>query len=465
MAGQWPKLIRDPIHNLIRFDANDLDRLLLDLIDCREFQRLRRIKQLGFSDTVFPGATHTRFAHSIGVMWNARRLLDHLGRTVPDLVDEHRQVVLIAALLHDLGHGPFSHAFEKVTNDKHEVRTVEIILGRERDDEHETEIHRRLADYDASLPDRVASVFPESLGLTDEANLGGYECPKALRDVVSSQLDADRWDYLLRDSHFSGTEYGRFDLAWLIDHLEIDADHDRLFLTRKAHHAVEEYIFARYHMYQAVYYHKATRASEVMLRLLFQRYRELLAQKDTERKRRNIVRDAPVVVVHAFSPEAISLVDYLLLDDHCVTQFLKAAMHASDKTLAYLGHGLLNRRLFKCVDATDAPKGETGDFVADAVRTLDKMNRKKELPIDGDLALQKDQPSDTAYRIYDPDTENPDTLIYVQRETQDIEELSQVSKQVDALKQKITQLRYYFPAEARDELKQIAEKHLQRRTA
>src|SRR5438552_3945509 len=126
--SSWPKIIRDPVHDIVAFDDNKCDQLLLDLINTREFQRLRRIKQLGMCDLVFPGANHSRFAHSIGVMQVTRLMLNRaesaLGHAIPD---KHRLSVCAAALLHDIGHGPFSHAFEKVTDEDHEARSLEII--------------------------------------------------------------------------------------------------------------------------------------------------------------------------------------------------------------------------------------------------------------------------------------------------------------------------------------------------
>ena len=123
MAGTWPKVIRDPVHELIPFEDHPCDRLLWDLINTREFQRLRRIKQLGVCELVFPGANHSRFAHSIGVMHIARSFLARIQRVWPELLDPEREtLVLAAALVHDVGHGPFSHSFESVTGDRHELR-------------------------------------------------------------------------------------------------------------------------------------------------------------------------------------------------------------------------------------------------------------------------------------------------------------------------------------------------------
>src|SRR5687768_15353876 len=212
MVSKWPKIILDPIHRLIPFQDTPEDRLFLRLINTREFQRLRRIKQLGMSDYVFPGANHSRLAHSIGVMHTARLIFERLEAVNGSRYSPwDRAAVLAAALLHDIGHGPFSHAFEKVTGENHEKRTQEIILG-------DTEVCRTLRAYDSKLPELIAPLFGD----------GGTSKGPMLRPefaaIVSSQLDADRFDYLLRDSHATGTSYGDFDLHWLIQHLFLDGD-------------------------------------------------------------------------------------------------------------------------------------------------------------------------------------------------------------------------------------------------
>jgi HD superfamily phosphohydrolase len=264
MSSGWPKVFRDPVHDLIAFEDNACDRLLLDLINTKEVQRLHRIKQLGFTELVFPAANHSRFAHSLGVLHVARRMLDHFHRFCGSRLDEnHRQLVLAAALLHDIGHGPFSHAFEKVTAQKHERRTLEIIQT------DETDVNRALCNADNQLPSRLAQFFNKEIDEAAEATPkeAPGTLPPYLTDVVSSQLDADRCDYLLRDSHATGTNYGDYDLSWLLAQLRVQPGR-RFFLSRKAVSAAEAYLFARTHMYRTVYFHKTTRAAEVMLRLL-----------------------------------------------------------------------------------------------------------------------------------------------------------------------------------------------------
>jgi len=448
MAGSWPKFIRDSVHGLIRFDEKNFDQLLLALVDCREFQRLRRIKQLGFAHFVFPAATHTRFSHSLGVMWNARQFVDRLRQLDTTLVDEAQEaVIVVGALLHDLGHGPFSHAFEKVTDVKHERRTVEILL------DPTTEIRDVLSKYSpvGDLPRRVASLFAEGMDLVEEAG-GEEEFPRHLADVVSSQLDADRFDYLIRDSQCCGIEYGRFDFIWLLSHLFFDSEKRRFYLSRKAHHAAEQYVFARHHMYQSVYFHKTIRAAEVMLRQLMGRIKNLLGDSGCPPG----IDRFPPHLERVLQGDG-SLDDFLLLDDDALLEFIKSCVRAEDKTLACLANGLIDRRLYKCVDMTDLSANDPsalGRFNREVGQYLE--SQRETLPVEQDCAFVDDTPEDTPYKIYDPDSENPATQIYIELDTGEMAELSRTSGIVSALKEKVALLRYYFPEEIRDDVKKVA---------
>jgi HD superfamily phosphohydrolase len=243
MGKTWPKLIRDPVHDIISFENNPWDRLLLDLINTREFQRLRRIKQLGMTEMVFPGANHSRFAHSIGVMHNARRFLTQIEQlTGKTSDDEIRTAVLTAALLHDLGHGPFSHTFEKITSESHENRTIEIIV------DDSTQVNAVLKKHDKKLPKILRQFFEEDPDANSKDGL-----PEHFVQIVSSQLDADRFDYLLRDAHASGADYGRFDSRCNIQHLLLDHSRKRLHLSNKAYIAAESYVFALSHVPRGIF--------------------------------------------------------------------------------------------------------------------------------------------------------------------------------------------------------------------
>ncbi len=184
MRGK-PERIRDPIHDLIEFSREDFDQTVWDALESKEFQRLRRVKQLGFSELVFPGATHSRFAHSVGVFHTARRLSALIQNRLPDLFDVDRaRIATAAALVHDLGHGPFSHAFEDALKRlglarRHEDWTVAIVTGN-------TEVSEILSKYapgfEKSVADLIASETPVDI----------YSA------IVSSQFDADRLDYIRR---------------------------------------------------------------------------------------------------------------------------------------------------------------------------------------------------------------------------------------------------------------------------
>ncbi len=348
------------MHELIPFEDDPCDRLLWDLINTREFQRLRRIKQLGVCELVFPGANHSRFAHSIGVMHIARFFLTRIRRVWPELLDEEREtLVLAAALIHDVGHGPFSHSFESVTGDRHESRTLEIIL------DPSTEIHQCLASYSAcgDLPRKVAAFFD---GSKEPHRLSCGEFPSFLIQIVASQLDADRFDYLQRDSHATGADYGRFDWKWLVHHLDIDRDRGRFYLSGKALAEAERYVFARYHMYRTVYFHKTSRAAELMLRLIFKRFKQLVDLGGPGLDVQAIVPRAPESVLGVFSARP-ALEVYLALDDHTMTELFKACAGGGDPLLKELGEGLVNRKLYKAVDVTFAPARAAADFKVAAI--------------------------------------------------------------------------------------------------
>jgi uncharacterized protein len=268
-TGPKSQRIRDPIHDLIQFD-DETDRLVWRLLNCSEFQRLRRIKQLGFSEYVFPGATHTRLAHCIGVFHTARQLLRVIQNWPKKFDQDRARITLCASLLHDVGHGPFSHVFEGVgralagrktlsARKKHEEWTSEIVLG-------DTEVNRVLTEYDKRLPAEISRV------LLSEDPVDVYAT------IVSSQFDADRLDYLRRDRYMCGVSVGYFDYSWILRNLKISevtqySEGEEgigkrvacLVLDGKAKDAAEGYLIARYQLYSTIYYHKTTRSAEKVL--------------------------------------------------------------------------------------------------------------------------------------------------------------------------------------------------------
>ncbi len=442
MSTKWPKVIRDPVHNIVPFEDSPCDRLLLELINTKEFQRLRRIKQLGVGDLVFPGAEQTRFAHSIGVMHIARMFLDRITGVLGRRINEvERSAVLAASLLHDIGHGPFSHALEKITGERHEKRTRDII----RDDT--TEVNQRLRKLDPGFPDLLDEFFCEDVeeGSTEGPGILGY-----LTQIVSSQLDADRFDYLLRDSYATGTDYGRFDLKWLLQNLFLDETRSRFYLGHKAILAAEQYVYARYHMYRMVYFHKTTRAAEVMLRLLFKRFKDRMKTLEHAEDIRTVAPEVSDTVIRAFGGD-MSLEDFLRLDDYSIVDLWRCCERSGDRLLGQLGEGLLHRKLFKAIDVTGLTPASVASFVAEARKAVEESG------LDPDYALPYDEPTDTPYMPYDPDAVKPATQIYVQAVTGEREELSQHSERVRVLTKKYILTRYYCPESIRDEIKTIAQ--------
>lgn len=261
------KVFRDPVHSLIRIDRSE--PVLLDLIDTPVFQRLRRIRQLGVSALTYHGAEHSRFVHSLGVMNFAQRIIEalllrHRGTEVETYLRKEAVVIKCAALLHDIGHGPFSHVIERA-------------FGRKKHHEHQTLRIIRDARFGVRSTLEEHGVDPESVAsLIDPAG-----DPTLGKDIISSQLDADRMDYLLRDSHGTGVKYGLYDPEWILNAMcvgiglsaragESDPSVWRLCLDRsRGKEAAEQFILARSHMNEQVYFHRVTRGYEVALLQLF----------------------------------------------------------------------------------------------------------------------------------------------------------------------------------------------------
>lgn len=372
------KIIRDPVHDVVAFCVDEpIDAMLFELLNTAEFQRLRRIRQLGMASLAYPGADHSRYSHSLGVMQTARRMLAHLRSSV-ELNELDEAACLAASLLHDLGHGPFSHVFERVSGMAHELLTVRVI----RDPESETnQILRRV---DSTLPDRTAALLAP----------GGE--PSFRHDLIASQLDADRFDYLLRDNLMTGSQYGGFDLTWLLHALVVDDATGRLAVSWKGVSAVEAYLQSRYHMYRNVYFHKVVRSAEGMVKLALQRAKRLLTQDRLEWPGRGHV------VYKALAGQRLSLEEFVDLDDITMMHCFKVWMDAPDPPLAALCRGLLRRKLHKTIDLTHVATD------ADQLSKLVNAARQAVEQAGGDPAydLHLDQPADTPYVADGPDQSN-----------------------------------------------------------
>ncbi|HPF41656.1 MAG TPA: HD domain-containing protein [Phycisphaerae bacterium] len=338
-ARRWRKVFRDPIHDLI--ELREDDRFVLDLINAKEFQRLRRIKQLGLANLVFPGAEHSRFVHSLGVFNYARRILEVLKYKYPrntefgNALRTHEYEIKAAALLHDVGHGPFSHVFERVFEDaspKHEEWSCRIILS------EESEINQVLCAQGEVIDIRTvaALVYSDAAKLDDS-----IEAPENyIKDIVSSQLDADRMDYLARDSLFTGSKLGTYDSEWIINSLMIarpdEGSPPKICLDQsKGAGAAVALLSARRLMTLNVYSHRATRAYEAELVATLRLARHCVGHlpTDTPESMRNVLQ----------APTEISVKDYLLTNDDIAWASLGA--WARMKTFPAGESGNLLRRL------------------------------------------------------------------------------------------------------------------------
>jgi len=247
-------VIKDPVHGTMQFTTSE-DNWIKPFIDSPNFQRLRHIKQLGMGDFIFPGAVHTRFNHCLGCCFTARQIAHKVG-----LADEEKQLVMIACLLHDIGHGPFSHTFEDVFHNKlirHEAWTP-FFLADYRNSDFFKEYNRR---------NPRQHLTDEKFTLIENMIMHQSDSKCVLADIVSSQLDADRLDYLLRDSHFCGVEYGTYDFRWMLNSMVIvNSDQgERLGLTHKGIGVVEHYLMARRLMTRNIYHHQKKLALEFYL--------------------------------------------------------------------------------------------------------------------------------------------------------------------------------------------------------
>ncbi|MDQ1557834.1 MAG: uncharacterized protein QOD32_894 [Pyrinomonadaceae bacterium] len=417
------RIYRDPVHNIIRLRTDTREgQLLVRLVDAPEFQRLRRIKQLGLALYTYQGAEHSRFTHSLGVLHLITRVLDRLGENHP-ISEEDRAAARAAALLHDVGHGSFSHVMEHVLGFHHEDWTVRAVLA------EETEINQVLRDYSPELPRRVADIIE-----------GTFQ-PAFLAQLVSSQLDVDRMDYLLRDSLMTGAKYGIYDLEWIINALAVDVENDRIYVAARGLYAVEEYLQARYYMFRQVYFHRTLRSAEAVLRSILRRALELVAAGEE-------VWCAPGTAFEkVLRRQTLSLEDHLEMDDSDVLFHLKQWRRAKDTILNDLSHRFVGRRLFKAIDL-DMPAGERAQFLAEARACVARAGFEPR------FYFIEDHAGDVPYyNYYTAEGAEPKARIYVEDgyARPSIREISEVSGAVRGLRR--YQLdRVCFPPEVKEEI-------------
>lgn len=423
-------ILRDPVHGLLAFEGLD-DRVVSALLGTREVQRLRRIRQLGLTSLVFPGAEHSRFAHAVGAAHVMTLLCDQLeakGERLPielRMDAGARMDAVAAALLHDLGHGPFSHLFEQaIPNARHhESWTYEII------EDSGTQVHRALEELSTGMATRVANM------------LRGQATRPYLSRAVSGRWDVDRADYLLRDSHMTGVSYGLYDLEWLLRSFAF-AEHESgqwviAIEGRKGLPPIEGFFLARNHMYGQVYHHKATRAAEGLIRAIFVRLAERVRGGDAPKQ-------TPAALKAMVLDETCSLGDFLALDDATVQSAIATWAQDDDDVLASRCDALLTRRLPKTMPLPKDSPLFWSTAEARAREVVENMGLR------GDLSVHLDLARDVPFAEKDAH-EDDGTGLYVSIRHRPLQRLGDVSFLLRQLRGKeIIRPRLVFPAEARE---------------
>ncbi|ATZ16959.1 HD superfamily phosphohydrolase [Williamsoniiplasma luminosum] len=320
----YEKVIRDNVHGDIYFN----DPIFIEILDTFEMQRLRRILQLGGTALAYPGATHTRFSHSIGVYHILTLFFE--SNDLSQISEKDQKLVLLAGLMHDVGHGPFSHSFEKINAEKHEKYSGYIIKN------PNGNILKILNKYQID-PNDVVSIIE------------GTHPNKILNLLVSSQLDADRLDYLKRDSYNCGVDYATLDIRWIVRHIKV-VDHKMVF-PKKLVYAIESYLLGRHHMYKQVYNHKCSIIFDALLEVWFKRLKDLY-QSNFDFK--NIYLEN--IFKELLNNQSIPIDKYLELDDYTMFEIFKVTKKSDDKILADLSLRLLDRKTFAIAKESEVDK-------------------------------------------------------------------------------------------------------------
>lgn len=309
------KIINDPVYGFISID----EPLIMNIIAHPFYQRLRRIKQMALAHYVYPGAVHTRLHHSLGAYHLMSEALNELKRKGVDITNEEETAAKIAILLHDIGHGPFSHALESVLVKDLHHEEISLLLMKELNLQFNGQLQNAIDIFTGAHP------------------------KKFLHQLVSGQLDVDRMDYLSRDSFFTGVSEGVIGYDRIIKMLTVV--NGELMVEEKAIYSIEKFLVSRRLMYWQVYLHKTVLSAEMMLVKILERASELAVKGD-----HNIKTEGPLTgfLTGAFVPDSSEgLALFTELDDNDVMSAIKKWSKSNDKVLSFLCESLLNRRLFK----------------------------------------------------------------------------------------------------------------------
>jgi len=441
------KIIRDPLYDYISIDR-DRDPWLLELLDTPEVQRLRRIHQLGISYLTYPGADHNRLAHSLGVVHLTQQAFEHLARISSDdpRIRQGRAAVLASAMIHDVGHGPFSHLFEPCLGADHEVWSRAIILSEE-------------SAVSQVLTRHFGSDFPRQIASLIDPN--NHDQPAWQKYLLSSQLDMDRLDYLRRDSLFTGAGYGHYDWFRLLNTFQLYEDDDSgwdIVWSEKSLLAIEEYIYSRYYMYQNVYLHKTTRGFEKMLEAMWRRAREF--------------HDGGVDVgllpaIRAFwdaqsrSPRGdgrgeATVRQYLAIEEFTVMSQIQAWQGHADRALSDLARRFLERRRFAMIEAPSFDDPFAPDFEGWEAALLELVGDWVGPGVPAEMYCLRDQLNARYSQSYFPEKESDEQSgknairVLVEGEPKPVE-VSRLRPRLQPLTQGLTdRVRYYLPRELKE---------------
>lgn len=466
-----PKLYRDPIHGQIRYlrvdglasspvaggsrsVESDLSYLITQLIDSPEFQRLRHIRQNGLVNLVFHGAEHSRFGHSMGTCALSQVMYERIARNMSEPIEPRRYVATVAAaLLHDVGHGPFSHVFEEILSGcgvafHHEVMTCRMML------EADSPLHRTLSRTDAALPAEVALYIDRQRRVDSKApDHFSYR-------LVSSQIDADRLDYLQRDAYYAGLEGHGFDVERLLDML-LHLDHTRIAVYRRAIEPVEGYLLALDQMYRTVYYHHTARAASVLLGAVLRRALELYRSGDTA-----ILPSGPSGRPHPLRAlfehgQAVPLAEYQRLTEHQIFALIEDWQAYADPVLSDLSRRLMGRALFKTIDVDP----RRYNVLKRLQRRAEELVQKRLSHVDRKTVsyyVAVDEPERLSYKRYDWRNQSPDDSIWIVDDGEGSSATAgraapvPIEKEPSSIIAALASVKYFHrlvvPAEVRDEL-------------
>ena len=424
-----PRIFRDPIHGDIEWPTDDFGTLVSQLIDTAAFQRLRHIRQNGVTNLVFHGAEHSRFAHSIGVAWTASKMLAAIERNSQcQLEEETRHDTILAALLHDLGHGPFSH-------------TLEELLGRAHFD-HEHMTVRFLTESGSEVADLLErSSSGRAARLAQFIDKRRRTKPLWCHAVVSSQLDADRLDYIQRDARMAGIDNHRPDIQRLIGHLS--RHEDEIVVDHRAFDVIESMLLALDHLYGAVYFHRTVRAATTLLGAVMSRA-EAIAD-------RVLANDDPLLSLLERKGE-IELSEYVRVNDATVWYHLDRWSQSNDDELRFYADRLRRRKLPKPL-ALPEEYGKSAKLVEKA----EELVRATFPRFDVEQLVVTDEPSRLNYKRYHTDS-GSSILTWERNATKPrrIEDIEEQRSIIPKVARKFYRSRIYVPAEVHDELREFA---------